>query len=60
MNYLFFSMLYKILIKQISSGYVRSRIARLGQRQLFELRERINVIQGDFMVLDIVELEQEK
>lgn len=60
MNCPSFSMLYKILIKQISSGYVRCRIARLGQRQLFELRERINVIQGDFMVLDIVDLEQEK
>lgn len=57
MNYLFFSMLYKILIKQISSGYVRYRIARLTQHQVLEFRERINVIQGDFMVLDIIELE---
>lgn len=58
MNYLFFSMLYKILIKQISTGFVRTRIVRLGQLQLLELMEKINVVKGDYVVLDVTELDE--
>ncbi len=51
-------MKYKIKIKQISTGFVRFRILCLGQRQLLELREKINVVKGDFVILDVTEIEE--
>jgi len=50
-------MKYKILIKQISTGFVRSRIMILGQRQLLQFKEKVNVVNGDYVILDVTEID---
>jgi hypothetical protein len=49
-------MIYKIVIRQVSTGIVRTRIAKLGQKQFLELREMLNAPSRDYVLIDIIEL----
>jgi len=51
-------MKYKVVIKQLSTGFVRSRIMILGQHQVLELKEKVNVVNGDYVVLDVTEMDE--
>ena len=49
-------MKYKIKIKQYSTGFIRYRYLKLDERQLLNITQKINVRDGDFMVLEITEI----